>query len=110
MPLRLPAPKSREAICYSAAAIGAFAPFYFLVPGADQRLAKQTTKWAPRWERNLSYFTPTAEKGIKRVEPPVARTVQAIDRRLPLEKMAKNVEGRIKTGIERFNGNGGNKD
>ncbi|KAG7126388.1 hypothetical protein HYQ45_012907 [Verticillium longisporum] len=67
------------------------------------RLASQTAKWAPRWERNISYFTPSAERGIKRVEPPVARTVQAMERRLPLEKMAKGMERRINNGIDRFN-------
>ncbi|TDZ34492.1 hypothetical protein C8034_v010163 [Colletotrichum sidae] len=103
MPPRIPATKASETICYGAATVGAFLPFYFMLPGAEQRLASQTTKWAPRWERNLSYFTPTAERGIKRVEPPVSRIVKRIDDKLPLEKMAKGIDKRIKNGIERFN-------
>ncbi|KAF4479555.1 hypothetical protein CGGC5_v011804 [Colletotrichum fructicola Nara gc5] len=79
---RIPTAKSTETLCYGVAT---------------------TTKWAPRWERNISYFTPAAERGIKRVEPPVSRIVKRIDDRLPLEKMAKGIDKRIKNGIERFN-------
>ncbi|KAJ0298249.1 hypothetical protein Brms1b_013437 [Colletotrichum noveboracense] len=100
---RIPAAKSTETLCYGVATVGAFLPIYLMLPGAEQRLAMQTTKWAPRWERNISYFTPAAERGIKRVEPPVSRIVKRIDDRLPLEKMAKGIDKRIKNGIERFN-------
>ncbi|CRK49003.1 hypothetical protein BN1723_008323 [Verticillium longisporum] len=103
MPPRIPVTKGSETLCYGAATVAALAPLYFMIPGAEQRLASQTAKWAPRWERNISYFTPSAERGIKRVEPPVARTVQAMERRLPLEKMAKGMERRINNGIDRFN-------
>ncbi|CRK16701.1 hypothetical protein BN1708_002946, partial [Verticillium longisporum] len=103
MPPRIPVAKGSETLCYGAATVAALAPLYFMIPGAEQRLASQTAKWAPRWERNISYFTPSAERGIKRVEPPVARTVQAMERRLPLEKMAKGMERRINNGIDRFN-------
>ncbi|WYZ43824.1 hypothetical protein EsH8_VII_000260 [Colletotrichum jinshuiense] len=100
---RISAARSTETLCYGVATVGAFLPIYLMLPGAEQRLASQTTKWAPRWERNLSYFTPTAERGIKRVEPPVSRMVKRIDDRLPLERMAKGIDKRIKNGIDRFN-------
>ncbi|KAJ0163714.1 hypothetical protein CTA2_2532 [Colletotrichum tanaceti] len=100
---RIPVTKSTETLCYGVATVGAFLPIYLMLPGAEHRLASQTTKWAPRWERNLSYFTPTAERGIKRVEPPVSNVVRRIDNRLPLERMAKGLDRRIKNGIDRFN-------
>ncbi|KAK5992969.1 hypothetical protein PT974_06394 [Cladobotryum mycophilum] len=72
------------------------------MPGAEETLARQTTKWAPRWERNISYFIPRAERTIQRIEPPIARAVQKIDDKLPLERMAKGMERRIQNGIARF--------
>lgn len=90
-----------------AAGVGALTPLYLIMPGAEERLAHQTTKWAPRWEKNISYFTPRVERGIQRVEPPVARAVQRIDNRLPLEKMAKRMESGIRRSIDRFNGPSG---
>lgn len=85
-----------------AAGVGVLAPLYMLMPGADERLASQTTKWAPRWEKNISYFAPPVERGMQRLEPPIARTVQKIPERLPLERMAKGVDSTIKAGIDRF--------
>ncbi|ROT36324.1 hypothetical protein SODALDRAFT_335426 [Sodiomyces alkalinus F11] len=105
MPLTMPlglAIKSGEAICYGVATVGGFAPFYFMYPGADQRLANQTAKWAPRWEKNINYVCPTTERAIKRVEPPVARAVRAVEHRLPLERMAKGVERRLRPRFERI--------
>ncbi|SPO07703.1 uncharacterized protein DNG_10398 [Cephalotrichum gorgonifer] len=94
-------PGSTEAICYSVAGVGALAPFYLLVPGAEDRLAARTARWAPRWEKNISYFTPSVERGVQRVEPPVSRTVRRIEHRLPLEKAALGLDRRIKNGLER---------
>lgn len=102
MPPRIPAARSGEVLCFGVAGIGAFAPLYFVLPGAEERLATQTARWAPRWERNIGFFVPSVERGIKRIEPPVSRTVRKIESRLPLERIAKNVDGRIKRGIERF--------
>jgi hypothetical protein len=99
---RIPAAKSTEVLCYGVAGLGAFAPIYFMLPGANERLAVQTARWAPRWERNITYFVPPVERGIKRVEPPVSRMVKRIERNLPLEKVAKNIDGRIRKGIEMF--------
>ncbi|KAL2755685.1 hypothetical protein ACRALDRAFT_1071095 [Sodiomyces alcalophilus JCM 7366] len=92
--------QSGEAICYGAATIGGLTPLYFMYPGHDQRLASQTAKWAPRWEKNINYVYPTTERAIKRVEPPVARTVRAVEHRLPLERMAKGVERRLRPRFE----------
>jgi hypothetical protein len=89
-------------ICYGVAGVGAFAPIYMMLPGAEERLAMQTARWAPRWERNITYFVPPVERGIKRVEPPVSKMVKTIDNKLPLEKMAQGIDRRIKKSLERF--------
>jgi hypothetical protein len=92
-----------ELFLYTVAGVGGLAPFYLLVPGAEERLASQTAIWAPRWEKNLSYFTPTVERGVHRVEPPVSRTVRRIEHRLPLERVAQRLDVGIKNSIERAN-------
>lgn len=99
---RLPKAKTSEILSMGAAGVVVLAPLYMLFPGADEKLAKQTTKWAPRWERNITFFAPPVERGMQRIEPPISRAVQRIDERLPLEKMAKGVDSSIKAGIERF--------
>merc|ERR1739848_954694 len=76
---------------HRSAGVGVLTPLYMIMPGAEERLSTQTTKWAPRWEKNISYFTPGVEKGVQRVEPPISRAVQRMDERLPLERMAKSV-------------------
>ncbi|KAH8895730.1 hypothetical protein GQ53DRAFT_743726 [Thozetella sp. PMI_491] len=96
MPVRIPKAKTSEVLCFGAAGVSAFAPFYMLMPGAEERLAKQTVKWAPQWERNITFFKSPVERSVKRITPPVAKTVQRIDRNLPLEKVAKRSENRIK--------------
>uniref|UniRef100_A0A8H7TVK0 Uncharacterized protein n=1 Tax=Bionectria ochroleuca TaxID=29856 RepID=A0A8H7TVK0_BIOOC len=67
---RLPAAKTSEVLCMGAAGVGVLAPFWFLMPGTEDRLSKQTNKWAPRWERNVSYLAPPMERGVQRIEPP----------------------------------------
>lgn len=99
IPIRIT--RSQEAICYGVAGVGGLAPFYLLVPGAEDRLAARTARWAPRWEKNLSYFTPPFVSGIHHVEPPVARAVKRIEKGLPLERMALGVDRRIKNTIGR---------
>jgi hypothetical protein len=99
---KLPKAKTSEILCIGAAGVGVLAPLYMIMPGAEENLAKQTTKWAPRWERNISYFVSPAEKTALRIEPPIARTMQNIDQRLPLEKMAKSLDKSIRAGIDRF--------
>ncbi|KAI2634123.1 hypothetical protein GGS26DRAFT_30781 [Hypomontagnella submonticulosa] len=102
MPVRLPKARSSEVAAFGLAGVAGFAPFYFILPGAEERLATQTARWAPRWERNISYFAPPARMVAQRVERPVQRTVKRIDDRLPLEKMAKNVDRQIKYGIDKM--------
>ena len=87
-----------------AAGVGVLTPLYLVMPGAEERLATQTAKWAPRWERNITYFTPPVERAVQRIEPPIAKAVQNLDRRLPLEKMAKRVDSGIRSSISRFSG------
>ncbi|CAM1510093.1 Fc.00g004280.m01.CDS01 [Cosmosporella sp. VM-42] len=99
---KLPAARRSEMLIMGAAGVGVLAPLYMVMPGAQERLDTQTNKWAPRWERNLSYFTPTAEKSIQKIEPPVARMIQRVEDRLPLEKMAKSVDKGIRNQIARW--------
>ena len=102
MPVRIPKPGRTETLAFGVAGAGAFAPLYLMLPGAEERLATQTARWAPRWERNINFVARPVEKGIQRVKPPVEKTVQKIDQRLPLEKMAKRVDTNIKMGIDRI--------
>lgn len=99
---RLPKATPSEILIMAAAGVGVLAPLYMMTPGADKRLESQTTKWAPRWERNINFFTPHAERGVQRLEPPISRMVQNMDDRLPLERMAKGVDKGIRNGIARF--------
>ena len=96
MPVRIPKARTSEVLCFGAAGVSAFAPFYMMLPGAEERLARQTVHWAPRWERNITFFKSPVERSMARITPPVAKTVQNLDRRLPLEKVAKKSENRIK--------------
>jgi hypothetical protein len=104
---RLPRARRSEVLLFGAAGVGVLAPLYMIMPGAEERLAHQTTKWAPRWEKNISFFTPPVEKGVQRIEPPIARTVQRIEERLPLEAVAKKTESVIRKSIDRVSPNGG---
>ena len=100
---RLPKARPSEIAVVGAAGVGVLAPLYLMMPGADDKLANQTAKWAPRWERQTEIWAPRWEKNIQRVEPPVSAAVQRLDERLPLEKMAKGVDAGIRKGIARFN-------
>jgi hypothetical protein len=102
MPVRIPAATRTEVFCMGAAGVTGFAPFYLMAPGADARLSKQTVKWAPRWERNITMFRNPVEKGIQRVSPPIERTVKRIQNRLPLEKAAKGTDKSIKKNLDRL--------
>ncbi|TGJ78940.1 hypothetical protein E0Z10_g9819 [Xylaria hypoxylon] len=102
MPVRIPSARGSETAIFGMAGVVSFAPFYMMLPGAEERVASQTARWAPRWERNISRFAGPAERIIQRAEPRVARTVKKIESRVPLEKMAQNVDRRIKSGIDRM--------
>lgn len=101
---RLPKARPTEIFCVSAAGVGVLAPLYMAMPGAEEKIAKQTTKWAPRWERNITYFTNPAERTAQRIEPPISRVVKKLDEKLPLERMAKGMERGIRKSIDRFGG------
>jgi hypothetical protein len=104
MPVRIPGPRSTEVFSFGVAGVGVFAPFYMLLPGAEERLASQTAHWAPRWERNINYFVAPAEHAVQRVTPHVERNVKQIDRRVAphLERNIKMVDRNIKKGIDRI--------
>lgn len=102
MPVRIPAARRSEGVAFGLAGVAGFAPLYMMLPGAEARMANQTQKWAPRWEKNISYFAPPARSVAQRVEPRVEKTVKRIDNRLPLERVAMNVDRRIKHNMDRF--------
>ncbi|KAI1359872.1 hypothetical protein F5Y08DRAFT_63743 [Xylaria arbuscula] len=102
MPVRIPAARGSETAIIGMAGIASFAPFYMMLPGAEERIASQTVKWAPRWERSISRVAAPAERFCQRAEPRLARTVKRIESRVPMEKMAQNVDRRIKRGIDRM--------
>ncbi|KAK5635068.1 hypothetical protein RRF57_010780 [Xylaria bambusicola] len=102
MPVRIPAARGSETAIFGMAGLASFAPFYMMLPGAEERIASQTARWAPRWERNISRVAAPAERFAQRAEPRIARTVRKIESRVPLEKMAQNVDRRIKRGIDRM--------
>ncbi|KJZ75408.1 hypothetical protein HIM_05334 [Hirsutella minnesotensis 3608] len=99
---KLPRARPAEIFCMGAAGVGVLTPLYLVMPGAEERLARQTTKWAPRWERNINYFVSPAERTVQRIEPPISRAVQRVESRLPLESLAKRLEGSIRNSIGRF--------
>ncbi|KAL2145677.1 hypothetical protein VTI28DRAFT_6552 [Corynascus sepedonium] len=102
MPVRIPAATKTEVFCMGAAGVTGFAPFYLMAPGAEERLSRQTVKWAPRWERNITFFRNPVERGIQRISPPVERTVKRIEHRLPLEKAAKRTDMTLKKNFDRL--------
>ncbi|KAI0531544.1 hypothetical protein GGR58DRAFT_230727 [Xylaria digitata] len=102
MPVRIPAPRGSETAIFGMAGVVSFAPFYMMLPGAEERIASQTARWAPRWERSISRVAAPAERFAHRIEPRCERTVKRIESRVPFEKMAQNVDRRIKRGIDRM--------
>ncbi|KAK3485822.1 uncharacterized protein B0T23DRAFT_326409 [Neurospora hispaniola] len=90
MVVRIPAAGMTEYIFFGAAGVGTLAPLAMGIPGAEERVARATAKWAPRWERNINYFTNhvPVERGIQRITPPVERAVHRVEHELPLEKAA----------------------
>lgn len=102
MPIRIPAASRTEVWCMGAASIAGFAPFYMVAPGARDRLSRQTVKWAPRWERNISFFVNPLERGINRVAPPIERAFHRMENKLPLEKAAKRADKGIRRNLDRM--------
>jgi hypothetical protein len=101
MPVRIPAARPSEIAIFGAAGVTGFAPFYLMVPGANERMASQTGKWAPRWERNITFFKNPVERGVQRLSPPVERTVKKINDKVPMEKMATATHHSIEKGVAR---------
>lgn len=55
MPVRIPNARSSEILTFGVGGIAAFAPLYMMIPGATERVAAQTARWAPRWYVNNSH-------------------------------------------------------
>ncbi|KAJ2900964.1 hypothetical protein MKZ38_002199 [Zalerion maritima] len=100
MPIKVAAGAATTFAAFSMAGAGAIAPFALMHPGTQDRLEAQTNKWAPRWEKGIHHFTKPIERGVKAIEPPIARTVQSIEQTLPLEQAAKAVDRRIRRSID----------
>lgn len=49
MPVRIPAARSSELFTFGVAGVAGLAPLYMLMPGATERVASHTARWAPRW-------------------------------------------------------------
>lgn len=101
MPIRIPAAKSSELLTFAGAGAFVLTPLYMAFPGATERVAAQTARWGSRWDRNINYFVSPVERTTQRISRPVERTVKRIDDRLPLDSMARNVDRRIRRGIDR---------
>ncbi|KXJ97055.1 hypothetical protein Micbo1qcDRAFT_155809 [Microdochium bolleyi] len=102
MPIRIPKARSSEIATFGVAGVAGFAPLYMMMPGAEKRLADQTTKWAPRWEKNISYFAPPARIVAQRASPHVEKTVKKIDDKLPLEKITTKISNQTQRNFDRF--------
>ncbi|VBB74083.1 Putative protein of unknown function [Podospora comata] len=102
MPVRIPAATRTEVFCMGAGGLSAFAPFYMIIPGAEERVARQTTKWAPKWERNITMFKSPVERGVQRISPPVARTVQKVEHKLHLEQAAQKTSRGISKSFDKM--------
>lgn len=61
MPVRIPAARSSELFTFGVAGVAGLAPLYMMMPGATERVASHTARWAPRWlveqAPHLFYFT-----------------------------------------------------
>ncbi|KAL2266868.1 hypothetical protein VTJ83DRAFT_4145 [Remersonia thermophila] len=101
MVVRIPAASRTEILTMGAASVPFFAPFYLMAPGSEELLSKQTNKWAPRWERNITMFRNPAERATQRVKPPVERTFKRIESHLPLERAAKRTEQGLRKSFDR---------
>lgn len=106
MATRVPAAKARELLTFGAAGLGGFAPVYFMfAPGVDEKMARQTARWAPRWEHiATNYLTPSVQNTVQnRISPPVERTMKYVDRVASphMARAARNIDRRIRAGIAR---------
>lgn len=99
------APRITELLTYLTATTTAFAPIVFLLAGppAQERLATQTARWAPRWERSISRVAPHVERNAVWVGARVERAVKGTEHiwRPRVERVAKGLEGSIRSGVDR---------
>ncbi|CAK7217663.1 hypothetical protein SBRCBS47491_003237 [Sporothrix bragantina] len=107
MPVRIPAAQATEVFSFGVAGVGAFAPIYMmLAPGAEETMARHTTRWAPRWEHVAQrYISPPMQNTVrKHVTPPVERSMAHVDRIAGphMSRAAQNADRRIRNGIQRF--------
>ncbi|CAG8958791.1 hypothetical protein HYFRA_00011741 [Hymenoscyphus fraxineus] len=72
----------------------AAAPLLFFIPGAEERLIHQASKWGPRWNRGFSRMTPAVQRGAARVEPKMQKTVQVVEP--PFKRAAIAIDRNIK--------------
>jgi hypothetical protein len=54
-------------------------PLLFFVPGFEERLAAQASKWGPRWNRGFSHIAPRVERTANKFEPKLERGVQRVE-------------------------------
>lgn len=106
MPVRIPAARASEVVSFGVGGVAAFAPIYMmLAPGAEETMARHTTRWAPRWEHVAQrYITPPVQHAVRtHVAPPVERTVQRVDRitNPHMARAAQHVDRRIRNGLQR---------
>ncbi|EFX04509.1 hypothetical protein CMQ_1437 [Grosmannia clavigera kw1407] len=106
MAARVPAAKATELVTFGAAGLVGFAPVYLLfAPKGDEQMARQTTRWAPRWEHvTTNYLTPPVENTVRNhISPPIERTMKRFDRvaNPHMARAAQNLDRRIRAGIAR---------
>lgn len=57
MPVRIPKARSSEMFTFGIAGVAGLAPLYMMMPGATERMATQTARWAPKWYVNTNPFS-----------------------------------------------------
>lgn len=55
MPVRIPKARSSEVFTFGVAGVAGLAPLYMMMPGATERIASQTARWAPRWYVKIGF-------------------------------------------------------
>lgn len=70
------------------------APAYFMLPGAEERIASHASAWGYRWRRNLSHVTPHVERALTKAEPRIQKGVDRIDP--TMKKAAMGVDKNMK--------------
>lgn len=66
-------------VVFGVAGATAAAPIFFLLPGAEERLAAVAAYWGPRWSRGFARVTPSLRKGTAKSEPKIRKGVKAVE-------------------------------